>query len=143
MSGDVPDLLPSIAGAADGRHLVTAVSGDRVCLWDLATGKPQPTWQASFARNRDTRAVFDPRGRFVAAGAGAASAHTATRRNVRLGRAAFNGERFPRPDIPDFHLRAVAQQTEIGERTRQRIAAYTCFFPDTRRRWSSSLLSTR
>jgi eukaryotic-like serine/threonine-protein kinase len=68
-------IVTSVAFHPDGRQLVTSVRDNGVYLWDLATRKLRYRWQASFAPQADTRAVFDPRGRFVAAGAGAASAH--------------------------------------------------------------------
>jgi WD40 repeat protein/tRNA A-37 threonylcarbamoyl transferase component Bud32 len=68
-------IVTSVAFAPDGRQLVTGLRGNIICLWDLATRKRRYTRQVSVAPLTDTRAVFDPRGRFVASAAGADSAH--------------------------------------------------------------------
>jgi WD40 repeat protein/tRNA A-37 threonylcarbamoyl transferase component Bud32 len=67
-------IVTSVAFHPDGRHLVTIVRDHRVCLWDLAIRKLRYTWQAFPVPYQDPHAVFDPRGRFVAAAAGKASA---------------------------------------------------------------------
>jgi WD40 repeat protein len=68
-------IVTSVAFAPNGRQLVTGLRDNLICLWDLATRKRRHTWQVSEAPFTDTRAVFDPRGHFVASTAGADSAH--------------------------------------------------------------------
>src|SRR5262249_33842559 len=68
-------IVTSVAFSPDGKLLVSVVRGNRVYLWDLATGKARYVWRVPDPRLKDGRAVFNGKRTLAAAPAGAASGH--------------------------------------------------------------------